>query len=149
MVIQKVGTEQADVHITVAVGTPLQLRNFAGTAEIGDVKGPLRLTTSGNVRIGEITRASVYVQRSGRVQIAKVTEQLELDVTGNAEAKIASGDVEHLNVYVANNGEATFGGRAEQASLSATDNGEMSIARVVHPPTTRVARNGSIRVENW
>lgn len=119
------------LDIVVPPGTPLILTRFKGKANIGDVRGPLTLDTSGDVHVDS------------------VAETLDLEVTGNGDVRIAAGEVRILNARVSKNGKIRFDGHALEANLTATGNGDLSVAHIEHQPRVRVSRNGDISVGNW
>ncbi len=148
-VVEQAPRERVSIDITVPRGTPMSFMELKGDADIGDVLGPLVLKTSGDVRVGRVAAATVDVNRSGDVMIEQVAERLDLDVSGNGEARITDGNVDRLNISVTDNGEAEFGGSADHAHLSATDNGDLTVAHVVNEPEVHISRNADIKVTNW
>jgi len=148
-VVEHSPQERVSIDITVPQGTPMSFAGLKGDADIGDVLGPLVLETSGDVRVGRVATATVDVSRSGDVHIQQVAEQLDLNVSGNGEARISDGNVDHLTISVTDNGEAEFDGSADNAYLSATDNGDLTVAHVVNKPKIHTSRNADINVANW
>ena len=147
-VIESINQEKLRLDISVPAGTPLSFYNLKGDANIGDVLAPLVLTTSGDVHVGRVTKASVNVSKSGDVFIDQVAEKLDLIASENADVEVRTGEVEHLHVQVRNNGNAQFNGKAVDAELSATDNGDVTIAHVVNEPRISASRNADIDVQN-
>ena len=147
-VIESIEQEKLSLNIAVPPGTPLSLYNLKGEVSIGDVLAPLVLTTSADVHVGRVTKASVNVSRSGDVSIEQVDEKLDLIASENADVIVHSGDVAHLHVQVSNNGKVEFNGKAMNAELSATDNGDVTIAHVTNTPKISVSRNADVYVQN-
>lgn len=147
-VIESLEQETLSLEISVPHGTPLSLYNLKGEVSIGDILAPLVLTTSADVHVGRVTKASVNVSRSGDVSIEQVDEKLDLIASENADIVVHGGDVAHLHVQVRNNGKVEFNGRAMNADLSATDNGDVTIAHVTNTPKISTSRNADVYVQN-
>ncbi|MET0070205.1 MAG: hypothetical protein ABW096_09185 [Candidatus Thiodiazotropha sp.] len=132
--------------ITVPAGTSVELIDFRGKADIGNIDAPLHITGGGKVHCGDVTRAKLKVGRNARIRIARVSEELEIKAAGNSRVYLAEGGVTRMQADVEGNSRVRFSGHAEKAALSVTDNGRLFVAAVDQQEFTSISRNGRLTI---
>ncbi|MEW7990699.1 MAG: hypothetical protein AB2728_15100 [Candidatus Thiodiazotropha sp.] len=134
--------------ITLPAGTSVELIDFRGKADIGNIHAPLYITGGGQVRCGEATRTKLDVGRNARIHIARVSEVLEIKAAGNSRVYLTEGGVSRMQADVEGNSRVRFSGRAKKAALSVTDNGRLFVASVDRRESTSISRNGRLTINN-
>ncbi len=143
------GAKQVSGDLTVKVvvprGADVNVQDLVGNAVIGDTMGALRFTAAASeAHIGKVTRAKVSLGGTGRIDIASVAGELDLDLGGSG--KIAAGPAGSVKADIAGSGDAQFGPIAGGLSIDIAGSGNVTAARVNGPTHIDIAGSGSVRI---
>lgn len=122
---------------------------------IGDIRGRLRLETSGEgrVRAGAVGRADIDVSGSAKVAVRKaeaglaadisgagdvhageVGGELVVDIAGSSHVDVDGGHIGRLKGSIAGSGEVNFGGTADRVKMDVAGSGHVTVAHVTGQP---------------
>ncbi len=133
------------VKVTVPRGADVNVQDLVGDATIGDTMGGLRFTAAASkTHIGKVTRAKVSLGGTGRIDIASVAGELDLDLGGSG--KIVAGPTGSVKADIAGSGDAQFGPIAGGLSIDIAGSGNVTAARVNGPTHIDIAGSGSVRI---
>lgn len=133
------------ITVTVPRGTDVTVEDLVGNATIGDTMGNLHFEAAASrAHIGKVAKASVSLGGSGRIDIASVEGQLNLDVGG--AGKIMVGPTGSVKADIAGSGDATFGPIAGGLSLDIAGSGDVTATHVNGPVRVEIAGSGTVRI---
>jgi hypothetical protein len=133
------------VHVTVPKGASVEVNDMVGDATIGDTEGALNFeAASSKAKIGRVGPARVSIGGDGRIDIAKVSGPLHLDVGGSG--KITVGPTQSVNASIAGSGDARFGVIAGGLTLDIAGSGDVTAARVNGPTHVDIAGSGDVKI---
>ena len=133
------------VKVTVPRGTDVNIDGLVGNADIGDTQAALRLDAAvTNAKIGKVASAKIELGGDGRIDIAAVTGDLNLDVGGSG--KVKTGPIGDVRADIAGSGDAQFGAIANGLKLSIAGSGDVTAARVNGPVRIEIAGSGNVKI---
>jgi len=133
------------VKVTVPRGTDVNIDGLVGNADIGDTQAALRLDAAvTNAKIGKVASAKIELGGDGRIDIASVTGDLDLEVGGSG--KVRTGPIGDVHADIAGSGDAQFGTIANGLKLSIAGSGDVTAARVNGPVRIEIAGSGSVKI---
>jgi hypothetical protein len=133
------------VKVTVPRGTDVNIDGLVGNADVGDTQGALRLDAAvTNAKIGKVSSAKIELGGDGRIDIASVTGELDLDVGGSGKVKVGSTGSVHADI--AGSGDAEFGAVSGGLKLSIAGSGDVTATRVNGPVGIEIAGSGNVRI---
>jgi|GEM_PF-2169832 len=136
-----------DVVLDVPSGTRLELRGFAGDAEIGDLAGPLAIEAiGGTVRTGAVTAAEFAAVGDGSIEAASVEGDLTTRVTGAGRIVVEGGDVGALTVDVTGTGVVEIDAPAASAVVNMVGDGTVRLAEVASEPVVNRVGTGRFSI---
>jgi hypothetical protein len=123
----------------------VNIDGLVGNADIGDTQAALRLDAAvTNAKIGKVASARIELGGDGRIDIASVTGDLNLDVGGSG--KIKTGPVGDVRADIAGSGDAEFGAIANGLKLTIAGSGDVTAARVNGPVRIEIAGSGNVKI---
>lgn len=138
-------TGNLTVKVTVPRGADVNVQDLVGDATIGDTMGALRFeAATSRARIGRISRAKISLGGTGRIDIAGVTGELDLEMGGSG--KIVVGSAGSVKADIAGSGDAQFGPITGGLSLDIAGSGDVTAARVNGPTHIDIAGSGTVRI---
>ncbi len=133
------------VKVTVPRGTDVNIDGLVGNADIGDTQAALRLDAAvTNAKIGKVASAKIELGGDGRIDIASVTGDLDLEVGGSG--KVRTGPIGDVHADIAGSGDAQFGTIANGLKLSIAGSGDVTAARVNGPVRIEIAGSGNVKI---
>ena len=127
------GMPPVAVEAKVPEGIDLEVVGFTGKAEIGAIKGSLRLECIGCTAKAEgAVGANLQVTGEGDVGLAAVEDGLDVGVTGAGKVEVAKGEVADLHVAIQGDGEVAFLGEAKSATVELVGAGLVRLGSVGH-----------------
>lgn len=142
--------ERDDVEVLVRVpqGSSISIQNLYGSADIGDIRGPLaaRITSTANVTCGRMGDTNLSLQGGGEFNILEVNGSLTAQIMGSCDVLVRGGEVTTLVAQLMGSGDFRFDGSADTASLSVMGSGDIRVKRVKSKPLKQILGSGDIRV---
>jgi Putative auto-transporter adhesin, head GIN domain len=133
------------VKVTVPRGTDVNIDGLVGNADIGDTQAALRLEAAvTNAKIGKVSSAKIDLGGDGRIDIASVTGDLDLDIGGSGKVNV--GSTGSVRADIAGSGDAEFGAIAGGLKLEIAGSGDVKAARVNGPVRIEIAGSGNVRI---
>lgn len=125
--------EQEDwvtVQVTVPAGTKLEIDDFAGEGNVGDLRGAFSVDgmNSGKLTVGRVTTASVGIDGSGDVKLGDVDRDVSLEINGS--------------------GSIVTGRTAGKTELEINGSGEITLAHANGPISAEINGSGDIRIQS-
>jgi hypothetical protein len=161
----RVGASGA-VFGSVGPGAGLDLANSGcGDWTVADQNGPLglRLSGSGDVRVGTVASANVQISGSsdvrmgaargglvaaisgsGDVTAQRVDGPLRAQIGGSGDVRIRDGAVTDMSAQVAGSGDVHFGGVAHSLEANIAGSGDVSAGHVTGSVTKHVVGSGDV-----
>jgi len=150
VVINGGGENQTKIIVKVPKGAAVNLSGVSGNTVVADTDGPLEVdTSSGDVKAGRVSNATLNVRGSCDIVVEEVNGLLTMSVMGSGDIRVRSGRVSILVINVMGSGDASFNGQAESANLTMMGSGDIHVAGVEKRPSQRVMGSGDIHVGNW
>jgi len=117
------------VTVSVPAGTGLAIDDFIGEGVVGDLNGPLAVEdlTSGNLKVGRVTTATVEISGSGDLVLGDVERDLSIGIDGS--------------------GNVTTGRTTGKTSLEINGSGEIEVASVEGPVSAEINGSGDIVIK--
>ena len=138
-------TNNLFVKVTVPRGSDVNIEGLVGDADIGDTQAALRLEAAvTNAKVGKVSSAKIELGGDGRIDIASVTGDLDLDIGGSGKVKV--GSTGNVHADIAGSGDAEFGAIANGLKLSIAGSGDVRAARVNGPVRIEIAGSGNVRI---
>lgn len=133
------------VKVTVPRGAEVHIEDLVGEATIGDTMGALHLDAAATkAHIGKVESAKITIGGSGRIDIASVQNQLDLDSGGSG--RITVGSAGSVKADIAGSGDAHFGPISGGMSIDIAGSGDVTAARVNGPVHIDIAGSGSVHI---
>jgi len=133
------------VKVTIPRGTDVNIESLVGNADIGDTQGALRLDAAvTTAKIGRVSSAKIDLGGDGRIDIASVTGDLDLDIGGSG--KIRVGPTGSVRADIAGSGDAQFGAISGGLKLSIAGSGDVTAERVNGPVGVEIAGSGNVKI---
>lgn len=106
------------VHITVPVGTELELDGQVGELTIDNTRGDLWLRTGEHAKcdIGVVKRATITTRPSTAVTVERVNELCAIDAAANSDVIVRGGKVQGLSLTMGHEAKVQFLGVAENTN---------------------------------
>lgn len=135
------------IRVTVPRGASVNVDDLVGDVTIGDTMGDLRLDAAATkAHIGRVASAKISIGGSGRVEIASVANELQLDSGGSG--KLYVGSAGSVRATLAGSGDAQFGPIAGGLHLDIAGSGDVTAARVNGPVTIEIAGSGNVKISD-
>ncbi len=142
-----VDSDDLQVTVTVAPGTPVRVEHFIGDATIGDIKAEIKFnSTGGETTIGEVTRAELSIAGSGDISLARATGQIEASIAGSGS--IRTGDTGEAAIDIAGGGDVVMGVVSGGLNIDVAGSGEVSVKSVNGEVDIDVAGSGDVRIDS-
>lgn len=142
-----VSSDDLQVTVTVAPGTPVKVENFIGDATIGDIKAEVEFnSTGGDTTIGEVTEAELAIAGSGDISLARATGKVEASIAGSGS--ITTGDTGAASVEIAGGGDVIMGVISGGLEIDVAGSGEVNVKSVNGEVDIDVAGSGDVRIES-
>ncbi len=139
-----------EVLATVPLGASVDVLDLAGSAEIGDTEGPVKLTISaGAAAMGHIGNGVLTIDGSGDITAAQVVGSLRVDLSGSGGVTVEQAELNQLDIELSGSGDVRVNGRAERAALKLTGAGQIEVSEVVEQPSISLTGAGEVIVGNW
>jgi hypothetical protein len=134
------------VRITAPTGTPYDVDGMVGQINAGDIDAPLRLDGHAlQARFGRVTRATVAIAGSGRIELGAIKETLELEVAGSGNFSAAS--AQSAEIEIAGGGDVVIGPLAAGLSAEVAGSGDIRVAQVNGPIEIDIAGSGGVLID--
>ncbi|HTP78107.1 MAG TPA: DUF2807 domain-containing protein [Rhizomicrobium sp.] len=133
------------IKVTVPKGTPVKISDLIGNAAIGDTYGPVDLeSVSSNATIGKVTQAKISLGGSGKIAVADVSGDLELDIAGSG--RITAGHAGNVRADIAGSGDAQIGSVSNGVTVDIAGSGDFTAAKVNGPVHVDIAGSGNVKI---
>jgi hypothetical protein len=133
------------IKVTVPRGADVHVEDLVGDVTIGDTMGALSMEAAATkARIGKVESAKISIGGSGRIDIASVQNELNLESGGSG--RITVGSAGSVKADIAGSGDAHFGPIAGGMSLDIAGSGDVTAARVNGPVHLDIAGSGTVHI---
>lgn len=137
--------DQLVVKVSVPRGTAISVDDIVGKATIGDTMGPLKFEASATQsKIGKVSTAKISLAGTGRIDVASVAGNLDLDIAGSGKVNV--GPTQMVKASIAGAGDTALGPIAGGLSVDIAGSGDISAPRVNGPVHVSIAGSGSVNV---
>lgn len=142
-----VSSDDLQVTITVAPGTPVKVENFIGDATIGDINAELEFnSTGGETTIGTVTDAELSIAGSGDISLAHALGTVEASIAGSGT--ITTGDTGEATIEIAGGGDVIMGVVSGGLDVDVAGSGEVTVKSVNGKVDIDVAGSGDVRIDS-
>lgn len=142
-----VSSDDLQVTVTLAPGTPVKVANFIGDATIGDIKAAIEFnSTGGETTIGEVTEAELAIAGSGDISLTRATGKVEASIAGSGT--ITTGDTGEASVEIAGGGDVVMGAVSGGLEVDVAGSGEVTVKSVNGKVDIDVAGSGDVRIDS-
>ena len=133
------------IKVTVPRGADVHVEDLVGEVTIGDTMGALSMEAAATkAHIGKVESAKISIGGSGRIDIAAVQNELNLESGGSG--RITVGSAGSVKADIAGSGDAHFGPIAGGMSLDIAGSGDVTAARVNGPVHVDIAGSGTVHI---
>ena len=132
------------VRVTIPKGSPVNVDDIVGDAQIGDTMAPLKFSAvSTNSQIGRVQGAKIELAGSGRIVVADVGGDLSVETAG--AGKIQAGNAQDVHADVAGSGSINVGA-IRSLHLDIAGSGDFSAAKINGPTHVDIMGSGSVNI---
>lgn len=137
---------QLQITIVIPRGTPIDVEETAGNVAIGNTMGPLKFSVQGYTEssVGQVTSAKLDMAGSGKLFVAGVSGDAEVDTAGSGNIRI--GDVGRVKAEIAGSGSISVGNVMTGTNVEIAGSGDFSAANVRGPVDASIAGSGSVTI---
>jgi hypothetical protein len=137
-----------EVRITVPEGSSVNVSNINGKVIVGNTHGPFvgKVSASHNMSVGAVGSANLSNTGSANIDVASVTGNLEVNISGSGNVDVVGGNVPNLEVKASGSGQFEFDGTATNANLLVCGSGDIKVHCVTGRLTQSTSGSGRIRV---
>jgi len=137
---------QLVIAVTVAKGTPVDVDDIIGKANIGNTEGVLRFSSAGSTEstIGNVSEAHVSLAGSGKVTVGNVAGTLNAETAGSGDIRV--GNAAKVDADIAGSGSILVGRIAGPLKVDIAGSGDFSAASVSGSVNTDIAGSGSVTI---
>jgi len=133
------------IKVTVPKGTGVRIEDLIGNAAVGDTYGPLRLeSVASDSTVGKVSEAHVELSGSGKVAIADVAGELNLEIAGSG--RISARHAGSVRAGIAGSGDAQLGDISGGLRIEIAGSGDFTAARVNGPVHVEIAGSGNVKI---
>ena len=138
--------DYASFTLTVPSGTDIQIEDFVGNAEIGNIVSNLEIDASAfNAIIGNVKVAEIEISGSGDIVIGDIEEDLTLDIAGAGELDARS--ARSADIDISGSGDVGLGALRGGLTADIAGSGDVEAASVNGPVSVDVAGSGSVYIK--
>jgi hypothetical protein len=135
------------IELTMPQGSALTAKHMVGDLTVGDLDGKVFLeTSSGDVKVGRVSQATVKAVGSGGIEIGAVGGVLDLSVAGSGDIKVAS--ALGAKVSIAGSGDAELGAINGPLHADLAGSGDLTVQYVNGPVVLSVAGAGDTNIKS-
>ncbi len=138
--------EKVTLQITAPKGTSLDVDDFVGDINVGDLEGPVKIgAAAATGTIGNVSRADIELAGSGKLAIGTVAQQLRIEIAG--AGTVDAGASGGASVEIAGSGDSHLGPVLGSLRVEIAGSGDVTAASVNGPTDIETAGSGSIKID--